>query len=179
MSDSHGAECFICDESLNEGETLIVKDRGVNRLRESSAKRKLTAHSAFLNNVKEVRVHTSCQITFLCGNGLPKDFEENQKKRPLARRNQVYLCTQLSMKEKILSIVNARGDQWAQEILQRISTLPEGTDLVAADAAYHISCYRKLYSRVPTGMKRGYHPASNVDEAMEYIFSYLEDNSEE
>ncbi|KAG8190191.1 hypothetical protein JTE90_011915 [Oedothorax gibbosus] len=79
------------------------------------------------------------------------------------------------MKEKILSIVNARGDQWAQEKLQRISTLLEGTDLVAADA--DLSCYRKLYSRVPTGMKRGYR--SNVDEAMEYIFSYLEDNSEE
>ncbi|KAG8194133.1 hypothetical protein JTE90_000971 [Oedothorax gibbosus] len=64
MSDSHGAECFICDESLNEGETLIVKERSVNRLRESSAKRKLTAHSAFQNNVKEVRVHTSCQVSY-------------------------------------------------------------------------------------------------------------------
>ncbi|KAG8182331.1 hypothetical protein JTE90_004097 [Oedothorax gibbosus] len=28
-------------------------------------------------------------------------------------------------------------------------------------------------------MKRGYRPASNVDEAMGYVFSYLEDNSEE
>ncbi|KAG8178708.1 hypothetical protein JTE90_024830 [Oedothorax gibbosus] len=43
----------------------------------------------------------------------------------------------------------------------------------------HLSCYRKLYSRAPTGMKRGYRPASNVDEAMGYVFSYLEDNSEE
>lgn len=53
------------------------------------------------------------------------------------------------------------------------------TDLVAADAAYHLSCYKKLYSTVPTGMKRGHRPASNVDEAMEFIFSYLEENSDE
>ncbi|KAG8172580.1 hypothetical protein JTE90_014882 [Oedothorax gibbosus] len=39
--------------------------------------------------------------------------------------------------------------------------------------AYHLSCYRNLYSRVPTGMKRGYRPANNVDEAMGKLFSHL------
>lgn len=147
MSGSHGAVCFICAESLSEGKTLVVKDRGVNRLRESSAKRKLTGHSAFLNNMNKVRVHTSCQKSynndkliaaylqraasqpapgpsrrslnehvftfknhcFICGNEVPKDFEEKQKKHPLARRDQVSLCGKLSMKESILSIVNTWG----------------------------------------------------------------------
>lgn len=48
--------CFICEESLSEGEITLVKERGVNRLREASVKREIHAHSLLLTKLKEVRV---------------------------------------------------------------------------------------------------------------------------
>ena len=53
------------------------------------------------------------------------------------------------------------------------------TDLVAVDAQYHNSCMKAFYLPAKTSQKRGYWPASNVDEAMKTIFSYLRDNAEE
>ena len=61
MSVSQGDLCFICDESLSNGEVTLVNERGVNRLRESSVKRKINAHSYLLKNVIEIKVHSACQ----------------------------------------------------------------------------------------------------------------------
>ncbi|GBL91782.1 hypothetical protein AVEN_71416-1 [Araneus ventricosus] len=65
---------------------------------------------------------------------------------------------------------------WGEKIITRM----KDQDLTAKDARYHPFCQRKV-DRLPfeTGAKKGYRPARNVDEAMEYIYSYLEEKSEE
>ncbi|KAJ8870516.1 hypothetical protein PR048_029539 [Dryococelus australis] len=52
-------------------------------------------------------------------------------------------------------------------------------DQVAVDARCHLFCQRNLFRSPSTGSKRGRTPCSDVDEAMEQIISYLEENSDE
>ena len=54
--------------------------------------------------------------------------------------------------------------------------IPENTDLVALDARYHRFCQTKHHQ---PGKSRGNHQHPTVDEAMEKIFSFLEENAEE
>ncbi|KAG5888882.1 hypothetical protein JTB14_025320 [Gonioctena quinquepunctata] len=53
------------------------------------------------------------------------------------------------------------------------------TNLVAMEPRYHLFFQKRLYNRVPSGQKRVYRPATNVDEAMKYIFTYLTGNSKQ
>lgn len=63
-----------------------------------------------------------------------------------------------------------------ENIIERIHYV---SVLVAVEARYHNSCMKKLYCSTASGRKRGYRPATNVDEAMEAIYLYLDENSEE
>ena len=58
-----------------------------------------------------------------------------------------------------------------KKILECISDLREGIDLTAADAVYHRSCYAKMYFKIHSGFERGHQTTSDVDKAMEFIYS--------
>lgn len=209
--------CFICEQSLNEGEILVVKERGVKRLQEVSSRRKNPQHQRFLSGLSQIKVHKACQksytnermiaayvrhITdnpdelssvsssvrsksdafdfknqcFLCGEGLPEDFQEKQLKLPASKRNFVHKVMKLEAKNTFMEAANKRSDEWALKILERIRN---EDDLVAVDAWYHRFCNRKLYQKPSGEVKSGRPPATNTDEAMEYIYNYLEENGEE
>lgn len=115
---------------------------------------------------------------FLCTEEITPDFLNKQKKRGYHSSHRDFVCMvqQLGVKTTMLKAAEERDDDWGREIIKRIQHV---ADLVAVDARYHMSCQKRLYNRVPSGKKRGYRPATNVDEAMEYIYSYLTENSEE
>ncbi|GBP63216.1 hypothetical protein EVAR_89483_1 [Eumeta japonica] len=81
------------------------------------------------------------------------------------------------MKNSISELARARNDDWGQAIVERLEQV---TDLVAADAQYHNSCMKKLYQTRSTEERKKRGPyACEIDTAMQYIYSYLEENSEE
>lgn len=82
----------------------------------------------------------------------------------------------LETKEVFLKAAKKRGDDWGDKIVERISQV---NDVGTFDGFYHRLCHKKLYSRTKSEMKRGFRPASKVDEAMNFIFDYLEENSDE
>lgn len=47
------------------------------------------------------------------------------------------------------------------------------------DAWYHRFFNRKLHHKPSEGLKRGHRPSTSTDEAMEYIYTYVEENGEE
>lgn len=65
-------------------------------------------------------------------------------KLPAARENPVHKVEKPSMKATVNDIAARRGDEWGQQIIDRL--IREGTDLVAADARYHHRCHQNLYS---------------------------------
>ncbi|KMQ95976.1 hypothetical protein RF55_3771 [Lasius niger] len=81
----------------------------------------------------------------------------------------------LSVKDTVLKAAEARNDKWGQMIIDRIQHV---SDLVAVDAKYN-ACMKNLYN-VPssTGLKRRQRSVSNVNEAMESIYSYFSENSD-
>ncbi|GBM16779.1 hypothetical protein AVEN_9372-1 [Araneus ventricosus] len=81
-----------------------------------------------------------------------------------------------SVRDFFFKAAETRDDDWGEKIITRI----KDQDLTAKDASYHLFCQRELYRLLSeTGGKRGYRPARNVDEAMEYIYYYLDGKSEE
>lgn len=205
---------FICETSLSECNSVIVKEKGVKTLLKSAEKRGNREHVRILKKISSVTVHTACQKSynndklisaycrkqvikssdastsrrssipsfnfkthcFLCTDEITVDFLNTQRKLNVPDRDIIFQVEKLDVKETILKAAEKRGDEWGQQIIQRIQHV---TDLVAVEGRYHKLCQKRLYSRVKTEHKRGYRPATNVDEAMEYIYSYLDDNSEE
>ncbi|CAH1155651.1 unnamed protein product [Phaedon cochleariae] len=55
--------CFICEKTLNEGETLEVKARGLNSLKESSVRRKDNKVGQ-LRGLNSVIIHVKCHKTY-------------------------------------------------------------------------------------------------------------------
>ncbi|GBO01871.1 hypothetical protein AVEN_179541-1 [Araneus ventricosus] len=109
---------------------------------------------------------------FMCGKKITAEFLAAQKKLPFSKRNNVMP----SLREAVWKTAENRGAEWAHNIINRLQST-EG--LVKDDAQYHLFCHRKLYKQPSTSHKKGRKPADNVNEAMEQIISYLEENSEE
>ena len=82
-----------------------------------------------------------------------------------------------SVKDSFLKAAEKRGDKWAQKIIDHIRE----QDLPVKDARYHhLFCQKKLYQLLFKMMvTRKYCPTRNVDEVMQYIYSCLEEKSEE
>lgn len=205
--------CFICKETLSEGEVRLVKERGVKTLLASSISLKNIENQRLLKCVNEIYVHSACQIKYnnpklikaavssgksnitplratrsvseqfnfrehccLCGDKITEEFLVAERKKKPEKRNNVITAEKLSLSASILKAAEKRGDEWALKIKERIS---ENTDLVALDARYHRFCQTKLYQAPPTGKPRGNRQHPTVDEAMEKIYSFLEENAEE
>lgn len=114
---------------------------------------------------------------FFCNEKITREFIEIQKKLPISRRKVVHLVQVDTLRESVLTAAQKRGDEWGETVINRLSSV---TDLVAADAMYHAVCHKRFYgTNAPTGEKRGYRPATTVDEAMEHIYVYLADHSDE
>ncbi|GBN61965.1 hypothetical protein AVEN_148394-1 [Araneus ventricosus] len=94
----------------------------------------------------------------------------------MRQRNIMHKVELDSVRDSFLKAAETRGDDWEEKVITRI----KDQDLAAKDARYHLFCQREL-CRLPseTRAERGYRPARNVDEAMEYIYSYLEGKYEE
>lgn len=116
------------------------------------------------------------QQCFLCGEGNADDFEERQRGLSECERNYVHKVIELETREVFLQAAKKRGDEWGDKIVEQISQV---NDQVGFDGLYHRLCHKKLYSRPKSEMKRGFRPTSNLDEAMQFIFDYLKENSDE
>lgn len=92
---------------------------------------------------------------FICGEEIPEEYFEKQKKLPKSRRDPVHKVEQLDVDKTIIKKAGERADEWGQKVIERISLVPEGSDLVAQDARYHASCYKKLFYAPPSELKPG------------------------
>ncbi|CAL1281751.1 unnamed protein product [Larinioides sclopetarius] len=66
MSDSSPSVglCFICTETLSEGQVRLVKERGAKTLLASSISLKNIENQRLLKGVNEIYVHSACQIKY-------------------------------------------------------------------------------------------------------------------
>lgn len=130
-------------------------------------------------SLRQEHVTNLHKICFLCGEEITEEFLKRQVKLPAARKNPVHKVEKPSMKETIIDIAARRGDEWGQQIIDRL--IREGTDLVAADARYHHRCHQNLYSLPRSLDKRPLMrpDVCNLPQAMEAIYSYLRENREE
>lgn len=209
---STSSTCFICGLSLQEGEIVLVKERGVQTLRSSSAALKNSENERLLRHLKQIYIHTACQKRynntklikaavqrgetdmkkrntrasseqfnfnnhcFLCGEAITAEFIEAQKKCSPEKRNTVHTVVKIAMSESVLKAAEKRGDEWAIKIKERIK---DETDLVALRARYHLLCQRRLYKPPSKGLGRGSYVHCNINEAMDCIFAYMEEHSDE
>ncbi|CAL1265663.1 unnamed protein product [Larinioides sclopetarius] len=56
--------CFICKETLSEGQVRLVKERGIKTLLASSISLKNIENQRLLKSVNEIYVHSACQIKY-------------------------------------------------------------------------------------------------------------------
>lgn len=117
---------------------------------------------------------------FLCEEEVTEEYRLKQTKLPKERRNSVVKVTLPEVASTILSYARLRGDEWGQKIEDRMSMLDNmDTDLIAVNAEYHQKCIHNFY-RIPARVhKRPGQPTPNIDQAMEIIFTFLEENSDE
>lgn len=114
---------------------------------------------------------------FLCAAVITAEFIAKQKQTRLCDRDIVYSIRKLSMRNSVSQLAQARNDDWGLAIVER---LEHTYDLVAAGTRYHNSCMKKLYQTpTTTEIKKRGPSANEIDTAMQYIYSYLEQNSEE
>lgn len=133
-----------------------------------------TSHSQLRSTLPTFSFRNHC---FLCAAEITAEFIAKQKKTRLCDRKIVYSVRKLSMKNSVSKIALRRNDDWGRAIVERLEHV---NDLAAADAQYHNSCMKKLYQAPPVGEKsKTSQFANEIDTAMQYIFSYLEQNSEE
>ncbi|KAJ8890271.1 hypothetical protein PR048_009779 [Dryococelus australis] len=118
-------QCFICQESLAEGEVTVVRTRGVARLLESSIKWRKSADEQLLGGMASAHLGYDAPSTtpkptrtrmpqfdfnnkcFLCEKEITQAFKEKQAKLPIARRNNVVKVTlQLSTPKGCIICLN-------------------------------------------------------------------------
>lgn len=101
----------------------------------------------------------------------------NESKLPTHRRKKIHSVVEISMNEKIMGYLSGRDDEFATSIIERIRGIP---DLVAVGARYHRTCISHVYHALPVEEnKKGRPMGDKIDEAMEGIYSFLKENSDE
>lgn len=139
------------------------------------------ALSPVLTRRSQVAKFNFTNTCFLCEGAITDDFRAKQLKLPLERRNAPVKVTLPEMANTIIKKARMRGDEWGKTIEERlIRQMPNfNCDLVAVNAEYHKKCLASFYHPPNSAHKRGFHPSPSVDEAMQVIFSYIDDNSDE
>lgn len=101
----------------------------------------------------------------------------DELKLPVHRRKKIHSVQEKSMKENVLQYLSGRDDEFATSIVERIHCVP---DLVAVGARYHRACISHVYHALPEeGIKKGRPTGDKIAEAMEGIYSFLKENSDE
>lgn len=113
---------------------------------------------------------------FLCGEEVPVDYAKKQIKKPPSKRNLVYPVRKLAVRENVLKLVKNRSDDFGRSVIQRIEPV---TDLVAADAQYHVLCMKTLYLPQRSLHEIGRPPGLEVEDAMQNVYRFLESSDEE
>lgn len=84
-------QCFICEETLSHGETVIVKERGIKTLIESSRERK-DNKQLFLSGLNCVTVHVKCHKSYINKKLIIASLKAKKKNAPTviaARRSSI------------------------------------------------------------------------------------------
>lgn len=134
-----------------------------------------TTESAVLRSSQRAfNFNTNC---LYCCETIDDSFYLKERKKEPQKRRHVYKVRTVGMKRRILEAVSRRGDQWATEVNVRLA---DTNDLVASGAIYHQECYLSFFTHVTpaTSKKRGRPSSDYVEEAMEEIFSFLENNND-
>ncbi|CAG2058669.1 unnamed protein product [Timema podura] len=99
-----------------------------------------------------------------------------EKKKTIDKRRLDFDVTILSMKDTVIEAAERRNDDWAKLVKHRLATV---SDLVAADGRYYHDCYIDFgLHPTLTGGKRERPGSDYVAEAMEDIYSYLENDND-
>lgn len=86
----------------------------------------------------------------------------------------VHTVSRPSVKERLMAILKERKDPGPLRILASINNV----DLVAMQARYHFSCVRNLVRQNDGAQEKKGRSPSPVDDAMQYIFNYLEEQGD-
>lgn len=84
---------------------------------------------------------------FICGN---EADEEKEKRKAKGQRKTICHVSTLSFKDNIMVLAEIRGDDWGKTVKKRVMF---DTDLVAAEAKYHQTCFSKF--NLPVSEKKG------------------------
>lgn len=197
-------DCFICEELLTVGDTVVV-DHGLQTLKNASGRRG-DGHIGFLNSIDSVTVHVHCR----------KDYTRKSSITAFKKRSDVDAAGP-SPRKKRVSVFDFRtlclfcGDQANKQAekkktlkyrrkIKQVTTLSFkefiikrgelrgdrygqimkeraqfGIDLVAAGAKYHDDCF-KLFIKIRTGGKVGRPVNENIKLSMDEIFDYIENH---
>lgn len=113
---------------------------------------------------------------FICTEEITEKFLEIQKRLSASKRNNVYEVRKPGVKYTVLNALQNRTDEWARSIIDRLENV---MDLVARNARYHSFCMKKLYNRQPVIEKKVGERTDRAEKAMEPIYEYLTENSDE
>lgn len=101
----------------------------------------------------------------------------DESRLPVHKRKKIHSVAEKSMKENIRKYLAGRDDEFATSIVERIRCVP---DLVAVGARYHRTCISHVYHALPAeAVQKGRPTGDKVDKAMEGIYLFLKENSDE
>lgn len=111
---------------------------------------------------------------FFCGEDA--DISKEKKKNKNQRR-QISIVTNTNVQNTVMQIIVQSKDIHCREILKRVSGV---MDLSAVEAKYHNDCFTSLknFIRASDTEKKIHPQISKVDEAMNQIYTYIEENDD-
>jgi len=107
-----------------------------------------------------------------CGEETNSDVE---KKKNVERRRTVYPFRELHVVDSIRTVAARRNDKEGREILKRLA---DCIDLVAKSGVYHDDCRKEFFRDLRPCKRRGRPEDEYVKEAMDHIFSVLENGDD-
>ena len=112
---------------------------------------------------------------FVCG--LEANINKETKKS-ITRRQKIHLVTSKEFQENLENMLKHNNDTVAKEVQRRIAC----TDLLASNARYHGTCYRKdilhVYLKESTHSSVGRPSDEDISADMEVIFQYIQNSND-
>ena len=199
--------CFICDLSLCQGETVNVS-KGLSTLINASEKRKDGKH-ANLKNIQNITVHTNCRREYTRDRNIrkylnsplnqntPRDIELRSSERFDFKK----LCILCSSKCDITAEKKKRVELRQQihqiqsltikpTLLKKATTRNDSWGLevsariesvlclVAEEARYHQNCFAKFSSNVSTNKIMGRPKSQGSVKALQELFNFIDSSDD-
>lgn len=200
-------KCFICDDFLSNKESVVIKERGLKTLIDSSKRRKdgkhillegrwfVTVHcNCRKSYVKESNIATSLTTTkntrrsdipvfdfkhkcLLCEGDASDEFLKKETKKPVQKRDRVHCVETLVFKDSLLETARNRNDKWGSDVILRVGNV---SDLVAAEGRYHGACGKQFFKRISTQQSSKGRPKNvEVTAAFDFVCNYIENNEDQ